>query len=188
MATDIFQKRAEAKAAVDEIQTKKRAHLRTIEEKENALLGSVNREQAQAAQAAAFFRDEPGALVSIVDLENDLRRLHSQLPLYDAEIKNREQALAALASEYQAAIWVPLKPKDDANKREMAEALIKLAKCCAAEVDLIDEMLQADTRPPAAFRIMRPTFVGTLNDPNAFVNLWLRELAQYYPHIKVKVD
>lgn len=187
--SDIFKRHDEARAAVTEIEQKKRAHLRMIEEKKKQLLQlrSTNREEAQAQAAAAFFRNEPGASISIVDLENDLRKLHSQTPLFDVEMKTRQRALAALSSEHQAAAWKPLKVKDDANKAAMAEALISLAKCCAAEYEIEEEMRQAETVPPAEFRIMRPTLTGSLKDPSSWINLWLRELREAYPHIKVKV-
>ena len=188
MSDDTFKRRADAVSAVTEIEQRKLSYLQTIGEKETELSNRRSFDQrTDEERARVFFLTGATEQADLTSLEAELRELHEKLHLCDVEIARRQNLVSALDGPYQAAVFKPLKPADDKNKEEMAAHLIGLAKCFADEIALIDQLQRADTTPPASFRAMRPNFIGRLNDPNSFVGGWLRELAIYYPHLKIKV-
>jgi hypothetical protein len=184
---NIFARHAAAKANVTEIETKKQEHLRLIEAKENELRErqSVNNSQSEEKRAQLFFETGGAQAKDIESIETKIRRLERETRLFDVEINRRQKVLESFSGEYRSAIFAEYKSRDDENKKAMAKHLIGLAKCFAIEVEMVDEILRADSTPPPEFRIMRPGFVGLLGDPNSFVSSWLRELGIYYPHIKI---
>jgi hypothetical protein len=184
---DIFTRRANAKMAVSEVETRKQEHLRRIEEKENELRErlSFSNSQSEERRAELFFQTGGAQAQDIESLETEIHKLEQQTRLFDVEIARRRKLVEALEGEYRDTVFAKYKSRDAENKKQMAKHLIGLAKCFAIEVEMVDEILRADSTPPPEFRIMRPSFVGRLDDPNSFVSSWLRELGIYYPHVKV---
>jgi hypothetical protein len=187
MSDDIFTRRAQLKESVTEIETRKQEHLRRIEEKENELRErlSFSNSQSEERRAELFFETGGAQAQDIESLEAAIRKLEQQTRLFDVEIARRRRVVDALEGEYRDAVFAKYKSFDNENKQQMAEHLIGLAKCFAAEIEMVDEIQRADTTPPPCFRVMRPGFVGRLDDPNSFVASWLRELKSYYPRVKV---
>jgi hypothetical protein len=79
-----------------------------------------------------------------------------------------------------------LKERDDTIKAEMAAPIVVLAKCCAAEAGLVDEVQATECNPPVSFQPMRPNFIGMLGDPNSSVSFRLSDLAKYFSQVNAR--
>jgi hypothetical protein len=190
MATkNIIEEMHDRRAQVNEIRKRQSAHVKKIRDLEMELIRrrSLNKAEITEERAEAFFRDGSHMEHDLASLQVDLRKLNEQSPLFDVEIARRQKLVDEVQGQYNKAIFAPLKPEDDVNKLEMANTLVMLARCCAREISLANKIRDASANPPACFRPMRPNFIGQLDDPNSFMNQWLRELQKYYPHVYAKI-
>ena len=173
-----------AKVAVQEIETKRAAHLQRIDEVEARLVQAMSKDNLR--ERAAVFFTEGSAVNSVQSMKDELRTLQSERELYDEEITRRKEVVDALRGEHSGKIFDGLRERDRAIKRRMAEALVALAKAARDETALVDEISRQDGQPTAEFRVMRPPWVGFLSDGNSFINSWLRELREHYPNVRVE--
>lgn len=177
-----------AKCALSEIENKKVLHQREKDETESEWLRlrSRPREEQLTERAQAFFSDEKFP-TEIEDLQQKLRGLHEKDPLFDVELKRRKNQVEQLRGRYSRYLWESkFKMRDLDIKERMLNALLQLAKAGADEVQLVEDIRDLDGQPPGEFRPMRPQFVGRLGDPNSFIEMWLRELREYYPDVAAK--
>jgi len=185
---DINQMFHAAQDAVREVVVKKVQHEAKIE---TAAADLRQRRQGKStdaleSRANAFFSNNDDQQHTTQTLEEELNRLRDELSLFDFEITRRRKQLSLLQGPYNDFYFAKLKDRDDAIKTGLAKALTEVAECARLEVELIDELYGAGAQAPACFRPMRPNFIGSVRDPNSWISLWLRELREYYPHLRVR--